>query len=254
MQSPSALPTLINVAGIAALTFIVACASHEVLGHGAACLAEGGRITLLTSVYFHCENAGMITDLAGPFANLVFGLGAYVLLEWRAWPANLRLLLVLTLAFNLFWLAGCMLVSAISSKSDFAYALRVLAVNPHWLGRVVLGTLGFLVYWFGMRATSRHVAQGTPLAFSYAVAGIVSCGAALFFVGSVAPAVREAALESFGSAIGLLLLAGGRSRRMSQSSPVIPHPSGYGWLGAGALATIAFFLLLGRGLVVTGSP
>jgi hypothetical protein len=254
MQSPSAPPTLINVAGIAALTFIVACASHEVLGHGAACLAEGGRITLLTSVYFHCENAGVVTDLAGPFANLVFGFGAYVLLERRVWSANVRLLLVLTLAFNLFWLAGCMLVSAIASKSDFAYALRELAVDPDWLGRVVLGTLGFLVYWFGMRATSKHVVQGTPLAFSYAVAGIVSCGAALFFVGSVAPAVREAALESFGSAIGLLLLAGARSPRMSHSSPVIPHPSGYGWLGAGVLATIAFFLLLGRGLVVTGIP
>jgi hypothetical protein len=253
MQFPSAPPTLINVAAIAALTFIVACASHEVLGHGAACLAEGGRITLLTSVYFHCENAGVITDLAGPIANLVFGLGAYVLLERRAWTANVRLLLVLTLAFNLFWLAGCMLVSAIAIKSDFAYALRTLAFNPHWLGRVVLGTLGFLVYWFGMRATSKHAAQGTPLAFSYAVAGIVSCAAALFFVGSVAPAVREAALESFGSAIGLLLLAGGRSGRMSHSSPVIPHLSGYGWLGAGALATIAFFLLLGRGLVVTGN-
>jgi len=252
MQSPSAPPTLLNVAGITALTFIFACVSHEVLGHGAACLAEGGRITLLTSVYFHCENAGIITDLAGPFANSVFGLGAYALLERRVWPTNVRLLLVLTLAFNLFWLAGCMLVSAIASKSDFAYALNVLAVNQHSLGRVVLGTLGFLVYWFGLRATSKHVAQGTPLAFSYVVAGIVSCGAALFFGGAVAPAVREAAIESFGSAIGLLMLAVRRSRPTSHSSPVIPHPSGYGWLLAGALATIAFFLFLGRGLVVTG--
>lgn len=249
-----ATTTLTCTAGVAALAFIVACASHEVLGHGAACLAEAGRITLLTSVYFHCENAGVITDLAGPFANLVFGLVAYVLLEIRAWSANVRLLLVLTLAFNVFWLAGCMLVSAIASNSDFAYALRLLAVNPHWLGRVVLGALGLLVYWFGMRATSKHVVQGTALVFSYAVAGIVSCGAALFFVGSVAPAVRAAALESFGSAIGLLLLAGGRSRRMPHGSPAIPHPSGYGWLGAGALATIAFFLILGRGLVVTGNP
>lgn len=253
MRSPSAPPTLINVAAIAALAFIVACASHEVLGHGTACLAEGGQITLLTSVYFHCDNAGVITDLAGPLVNLLFGLSAYILLENRAWSSNLRLLLVLTVAFNLFWLAGCMLVSAVASKSDFAYALRVLAVNPPGLGRAVLGTLGLLVYWFGMRATSKHAAQGTSLALSYAVAGVVSCGAALFFVGSVAPAVREAALESFGSAIGLLLLAGGKSRRSSHSSRSVSSASGYGWLGAGALATIVFVLLLGRGLVVTGN-
>ncbi len=153
MQSPSAPPPSINVAAIAALAFIVACSSHEVLGHGAACLSEGGRITLLTSVYFHCENAGVTTDLAGPSANLLLGSGAYVLLEKRDWSSNVRHVLVLTLAFNLFWLAGCMIVSAAANKSDFAYPLRVLAVNPPWLGRVVLGTLGLLVYWFGMRTT-----------------------------------------------------------------------------------------------------
>ena len=253
MQPPLIPPTLINVVAIAALTFTVACASYEVLGHGAACLLEGGRITLLTSVYFHCENAGVITDLAGPSANLLLGSEAYVLLEKRDWSPNVRHVLVLTLAFNLFWLAGCMLVSAAANKSDFAYPLRVLAVNPPWLGRVMLGALGLLVYWFGMRITFKHAAEGTSLAVSYAVAGVISCGAALFFVGSVAPAVGEAALESFGAAIGLLLLAGGRSRRLSLNSFSISPPSGYGWLGAGALATIAFFLLLGRGLVVTGN-
>ena len=251
MQSPSAPPTLINVAAISAFTFIIACTSHEVLGHGAACLAEGGRITLLTSVYFHCENAGMLTDLAGPSMNLLLGLGAYALLERRDWSASLRLVLVLTSAFNLFWLAGCMLVSAVTSKSDFAYTLRLLAVDPPWLGRAVLGILGLLVYWFGMRATAKHVALGTSLAVSWPAAGLVSCAAALFFVGPVAPAVREAAIESFGSAIGLLLLAG-TSRRLPFGSFSTSPASGYGWLSLSTLATIGFVLFLGRGLVVTG--
>ena len=175
-----------------------------------------------------------------------------MLLKRRGWSPNVRHLLVLSLAFNLFWLAGCMLESAAADKSDFAYALRVLAVSPPWLGRAVLGTVGLLVYWFGLRATATHAVEGTSLAVSYAVAGLVSCGAALFFVGLVAPAVREAALESFGSAAGLLLLAG-RSRRLSHGSLSISCPNGYGWLAAGALATIAFFLLLGKGLVVTGN-
>jgi hypothetical protein len=253
MNSSSAPPTLIDVAAIAALTFIVACTSHEVLGHGATCVAQGGRITLLSSVYFHCENGGVMTDLAGPSVNLLLGLGAYALLARRTWPSNLHLVLVLTMAFNLFWLAGCMLVSALANKSDFAYALSVLAINPPWLGRAALGTLGLLIYWFGMWGTAKHTAQGKSLVISYAVAGIVSCGAALFFVGPVAPAVREAALESFGSAIGLLLLAHGMSRRSSHSSLSMPSSSGYGWLAAGVLATVAFILLLGRGIVVAGN-
>jgi hypothetical protein len=253
MESPSVSPTFVNVAAIAALAFIAACTSHEVLGHGGGCLAEGGRITLLTSVYFHCENGGVIADLAGPCANLLLGIAAYVLLERNDWSSNLRHFLLLTCAFNLFWLSGCMLVSAAAGRSDFAYLLRVLAVSPPWLGRLALGALGLLVYWAGMRATAKHTAQGASLVISYTVAGIVSCGAALFFVGPVAPAVREAAFESFGSAIGLLLLARSMSRRLPQNPLSMPSPSSFGWLAAGVLVTVAFILLLGRGIVVASN-
>jgi hypothetical protein len=175
------------------------------------------------------------------------------MLEKRAWASNARHALVLTMAFNLFWLSGCMLVSAVAHKSDFAYALRVLAISPPWLGRVVLGALGLAVYGLGMHATAKHVAQGASLAVSYATAGIVSCGAALFFVGAVAAAVREGAIESFGAAIGLLLLTGTRSSRLSQNYRIVAKSGDYGLLGAAALATIAFMLVLGRGLVVTGN-
>ena len=251
MKPPSTSPTLMDTAAIAALTFIVACVSHEVIGHGVACLAGGGRITLLTSVYFHCDNGGVMADLGGPSANLALGFGAYLFLEWHAWSTNLRLVLVLSLAFNLFWLAGCMLISAAAGTSDFAYLLRILAVDPPWVGRAVLGALGLLVYRFGIYAASKHVAQGTPLAVSYAVAGCVSCGAALFFAGPVAPAVGQAALESFASAIGLLILALG-ARGFSLSSASVSSASSYRWLTSTAVVTIAFFLLLGRGLVLTG--
>src|SRR5258708_35955427 len=54
-----------TLAAIAAVAFIVACVSHEAVGHGGMCLAVGGRIALLTSVYFHCANGGPITHAAG---------------------------------------------------------------------------------------------------------------------------------------------------------------------------------------------
>ena len=46
-----------DAATIAAAAIIAACLTtiaHEALGHGGACLASGGRIVLLTSVYFEC--------------------------------------------------------------------------------------------------------------------------------------------------------------------------------------------------------
>lgn len=251
MQPSSRSPTLLHQIAIAALAFIGACVSHEVLGHGGTCLAQGARITLLTSVYFHCEGAGVGVDLAGPLANLFVGLGGYLLLERRPWSSNERYFLVLTVAFNLFWLAGCMLVSAVSNKSDFAYLLELLSLNPYWLGRVALGTIGIFVYWFGMRATQKHVAEVASLSVAYAVAGVVSCLAALFFVGPVIPALREAALESFGAAIGLVLLSGAQLQRLSPDRTSISH--GYGWLLVSVLALLAFILLLGRGVVVVGN-
>ena len=245
-------PRPVTVAAIAALAFIVACTSHEVLGHGAMCLVEGGRIALLTSVYFRCENAGVLTDLAGPFANLILGMGAWALLARRTWPPDVQLSLVLSLAFNLFWVAGCMLLSSVASQSDFAYALRSAAVDPPWVGRAALGTLGMLVYALGMHAIAKFGVPGIWLANSYATAGIVSCMAALCYVGLVGPAIREAAMESFGAAVGLLL-ARGRTHRMPDDSLEIPPANGIFWLAASVLATIAFVLLLGRGLIVTGS-
>ncbi len=210
-------------------------------------MAEGGRITLLTSVYFKCTGAGVATDLAGPLANLVLAFGAYLLLKEHRSP-DVRLMLALTVAFNLFWLSGCMLTSAATGTSDFAYTLRVLAVSPAWLARVALGTVGLTVYCVGIRAAAKFL-QGAPILASYVSAGIVSCTAALCFVGFVPGALRAAALESFGAMVGLLVVA---SRRSGENPPSSPSRR-YKWLVAGALATIAFALSLGRGLVVSAN-
>jgi hypothetical protein len=253
MKSAIPPPVFLNGIGIAALTFITACFFHEVLGHGGACLLGGGQITLLTSVYFHCDIGSVITDLGGPFANLLLGLAAYALLEWRNWSANLRQILVLTIAFNFFWFAGCILESAVVDKSDFAYFLHTLNITPSWLGNLTLGIVGLLVYWFSMKIISKHAYQRSSLVISYVVAGLVSCGAALFFMGSVVPALREAALESFGSAAGLLLIARKKSHDLPYSSLYISSTNSYGWLGAGILAIIIFVIFLGRGLVVTSN-
>jgi hypothetical protein len=76
------------------------------------------------------------------------------------------------------------------------------------------------------------------------------CG--VVFAGPTLPAVREAAQESFGAAIGLLFLAYRRSKQ--------PHTSFWpslvaysnGWVLFAALVTMLFFLTLGRGFGVAG--
>jgi hypothetical protein len=52
------LPTVV-AAGVLTATLAALC--HETLGHGLGCLAVGGRITLLTSIWFRCHGAKSLT-------------------------------------------------------------------------------------------------------------------------------------------------------------------------------------------------
>ena len=72
-----------TLVAVSAVSFIVACVAHEAIGHGGMCLAVGGRIRLLTSVYFSGTNGGALTDAAGPLMNLVAGAVCWALARGR---------------------------------------------------------------------------------------------------------------------------------------------------------------------------
>jgi hypothetical protein len=159
---------------------------------------------------------------------------------------------VFAMAFNFLWGAGYFVFSAVTNVGDWAFVLRDLALQPSWLWRFLMGTIGVFLYYCSVQLVASHLPQGTPLVVPYLVAGMVSCFAALFFAGPMLPAMREAAQESFGAGIGLLLLSYRNSRR-PESSPTVEfviHSNG--WLLASAFATLAFIATLGRGFVFGG--
>jgi len=252
MKLPSRTRSYSTLGAIAAVAFIAACVAHEVIGHGGMCLAVGGRVTLLTSVYFQCTNGGPITDAAGPLMNLIVGTACWLLARQRP-PASLsRLFFVLAMAFNLFWGAGYFILSAVTNTGDWAFVLRDLSLEPRWLWRLLMGALGVVIYVRSVRAVATHLPPGTPLVWPYLVAGMVSCVSALCYAGPALPAVREAAQESFGAAVGLLFLAYRSSKQAYISPPPNPVAHSNGWLLFSALVTILFFLVLGRGCGVAG--
>ena len=241
-----------TLGAIAAVAFIVACVTHEAIGHGGMCLVVGGRITRLTSVYFRCTNGGPLTDAAGPLMNLIVGAACWSLARRRPLASLSRLFFVLAMAFNLFWGAGYFIFSAVTNNGDWAFVLRDLSLEPRWLWRLLMGALGAVLYGCSTRAVATLVPPGTPLVWPYLVAGVVSCVAALFYAGPTLPAVREAARESFVSAMGLLFLAyrGSKQARASPPPGLVAYSNG--WLLFSALVTILFFLVLGRGCGVAG--
>jgi hypothetical protein len=254
MKLPSRTHSYSTLGAIAAVAFIVACVAHEAIGHGGMCLAVGGRITLLTSVYFRCTNGGPLTDAAGPVMNLIVGAACWSLARNRPLASRSRLFFVLAMAFNLFWGAAYLIFSAVTNTGDWAFVLRDLSLEPRWLWRLLMGVLGVGMYVLSARAVGTHVPPGTPLLWSYLVSGLVSCVAALFFTGAVLPALREAARESLGAAVGLLFVAYRSSKQAYPSSSpslvLVAHSNG--WLLFSALVTILFFLVLGRGCGVAG--
>lgn len=227
--------------------------SHEAVGHGGMCLALGGRVTLLTSVYFRCSNGGPLIDAAGPLMSLAVGATCWIALRlWPSLPANGRLFLVFAMAFNLFWGAGYFIFSAITNNGDWAFALRGLALQPNWLWRGLMGALGVDLYHRSIELVAFYLPSGTPLVVPYLAAGVVSCLAALFFVGLPLPAVGEAAQESFAAGVGLLLFAYRKFHRPESRSAVVLVNQSNRWVLAGALLILAFVATLGRGFVFIG--
>jgi len=252
MKLPTRTRSYSTFGAIAAVAFIVACVAHEVIGHGGMCLAVGGRVTLLTSVYFRCTKGGPLTDAAGPLMNLIVGAACWSLARNRPQASQSRLFFVLAMAFNLFWGAAYFIFSAVTDTGDWAFVLRDLSLEPRWLWRLLMGVLGVGIYVRSARAVATHMPPGAPLVWPYLVAGVVSCVAALFFAGPVLPAVREAAHSSLGASIGLLFLA----YRRSKQAHALPSPSlvahSNGWLLIAVLVTMLFFLVLGRGCGAAG--
>lgn len=254
MKLQSRIHSYSTIAAIAAVAFIVACVAHEAIGHGGMCLAFGGRVTLLTSVYFRCTNGGPLTDAAGPLMNLIVGAACWSLARNRPMASQSRLFFVLAMAFNLFWGGGYFIFSALTNTGDWAFVLRDLSLEPRWLWRLFMGALGVGIYVRSAQAVDRHLPPGTPLVWPYLVAGMVSCVAALFYVGPVLPAVREAARESFEANVGLLFVAYRNSKQAHASAPPGLDDHSNGWLLFSALVTMLFFLVLGRGCGVVGHP
>jgi hypothetical protein len=254
MKANRSLHRHATVAAVSVIAFIFACTAHEVVGHGGICMIVGGHITLLTSVYFRSLGGGVLTDAAGPLMNLIVGAGFWFLLRRWTPPSILwRLFLVLAMAFNLFWGAGCFILSAVTNTGDWAFVLRQLGLEPVWVWRVVIGVLGVFIYRWSLRLLASQLPIGTPLFVPYLVTGIFSCFAALFFFGPVAPALREAALEGFGVGIGLLLLALNRPEQKTNPPPDLVVPAGNAWLFAAAVLAVIFIATLGRGFGNAGA-
>lgn len=240
-----------TVVAIGTLAATLAAICHETLGHGLSCVASGGHIALLTSIWFRCQGGAPITDTGGPLGNLVAGTAALVLLSHTRPGPRARLFMLMFGALNLFWFAGQLALDAIKGIDDWGYS----ALTMHWpalwqpVGAVV-GIGGYLLVGRWVAALIRK--QGSPQAATVRLAYVASAASAVIAGLMWAPAPLRSAWEGFltlGVApLGLLFAARKTDRERAHDAGRDAVPRSWGWLAISAVIFVLFLFVQAEGL------
>jgi hypothetical protein len=264
-QSGPSLPDLVTVVAIALLAYAASNILHEALGHGAACVALGGKPLVLSSVHFECDEQTMSAlalrgvEAAGTVVNFIagaLGLIAFKATNPRQKPHAAYFLWLFT-TLNLLMGAGYFLFSGIGNIGDWAAVAR--GTMPPMVWRPTMAVFGGALYFLLARQSAqwlRSIAGSDELMMvrgrrltmpAYIAGGLLFCLSGLFNpVGPVLIAVSAAA-ASLGGASGLLWLT--RFMRAS-NGPTEPAEvvRSYPWIVAGCVAALIFIGILGPGI------
>ena len=244
---------LMTVVAIAALAACTSDLAHEVLGHGSACLASGGHISLLNNAFFTCTTSGRFIALAGPTGNLIVGLLAFTALGAIS-PRRtiLRLYALLVMAFSLFWEAGYLIEAMLIDSGDSVYAWREWMDRETPVVRITLagaGVLAYLAFWRMLRFRASFLASTAGRARNVLrpawCAGVtLMIASAALYAPDRSGAMRDATL-SIAASFPLLFTAP-RPVPESETMPLIRQD--FRVMALGAIAALVFAGTLGRGV------
>jgi hypothetical protein len=264
-ESDRSLPDLLTVTAIALVAYAASNVLHEAVGHGAACVALGGKPNVLSSVHFDC-NEEAISALArrgvaaaGTIVNLIAGAIGLVALKATnpVRKPHISYFLWLFTTLNLLMGAGYILFSGVGNIGDWADVASG-TVSP-FIWRPAMAVLGGAVYfllarqsgqWLGALVGSDDLSIRRSRLLSapaYVAGGLLFCLSGLFNpVGPVLIAISAAA-ASFGGASGLLWLIQ-FTRGSKRSAEPAELQRSYAWIVAGCIASVIFVGILGPGI------
>ena len=233
-------------AGVLAATLAALC--HETVGHGLGCVIDGGRITLLTSIWFRCQGATSLTDAAGPLASLIAGLAAFGLLQIEETGRVARFFLIMFGAVSLFWFAGQLIDHAAINGDDWG----IIARRHHWpaIWRPIAIVVGAAGYAGAIALTAAALRRKGAPGWQTIGLGYAASAASAVIAGLIwQPAPLRSALEGFltlGIAPLGLLFAAKRAGR--DSGDPCPIPRAWPWISTSVLVYVIFLLVQARGL------
>jgi hypothetical protein len=238
----------VAAAGVLAATLAALC--HETIGHGVGCLAVGGRITLLTSIWFRCHGATSLTDAGGAIASVVFGALALKIPTTLFRSQAVRLSLLVFGSVSLFWFAAQLIDHAAFNRDDWHF----IALRMHWPWEwrplmIGLGVVAYaaIVRWTFLRLRNTAAPGAPAIRLAYlASVGSAALAGLMWPIEPTRSAV-EALLTLGVAPLGLLLAA-----RLAQSGaePAGTRVIARSWplIAVSLLLFATFALVQGRGL------
>jgi hypothetical protein len=253
------------VIAIALAVYAASNVVHEGLGHGAACVALGGRPLVISTVHFDCGEDAMTglarrgVAAAGTIANFIAGtcaLLAFKRVDARQKP-HAAYFLWLFATVNLLMGAGYFLFSGVAGIGDWM-DVAIESMSP-LVWRPAMSIVGGLLYVLLARLAAqrlRALVGRDGLSFrrsrmltvpAYVAGGLLCCVAGVFNpVGPILIAISAAA-SSLGGTSGLLWLTQ-FARGGAGSAEAVELERSYVWIVAGGLASLLFVGILGRGV------
>ena len=255
----------VTLVAIAIVAYALANVIHEGLGHGATCVAVGGRLRALSAIHADCDAEGKSRDVlvtaAGTLANLFAGATAWLLLRRQeARLTTQRYFLWLFMTLNLLQGTGYWLFSGVADVGDWAHLIAEL--EPRWLYHAILAMLGGAGYWgaivLGLRTLNPLVGGGpdrlqrarTLSLVPYLAGGVLYVTAGAFNPVSPLLVLISAAAASFGGASALAWMTELLRKPEYPAASGVPLAIGrsLGWIVLAGMTAIVFVAVLGPGL------
>jgi hypothetical protein len=254
----SARDDRLTVIAISALACALQDVLHEGLGHGVTAWFSGAHRLTLSTVALQSDIETRWISANGTLVNLLFGAIFWLLLRRpsRYQPAT-RYFLVIAMAGNLFTGTGYFLFSGVANFGDWAAVIHGL--QPYWawrLGSIALGAASYYASMLLVAAALRpfqKVDQPSRLRglcwTPYFSDGILSGLSGLLNPFGLFYVVASALPSTLGANAGLLSLPSMMRRpRPGAEEPASLIARSLAWIAAGAVASLLFILVLGRGI------
>jgi hypothetical protein len=258
-EIPSVRDDSLTVIAISALACILQDILHEGLGHGVTAWLSGVHRVTMSTVALQSDIETKWVSANGTLVNLVCaGILWLLLRNGHRYGTAARYFLILALAGNLFTGTGYFFFSGVSNFGDWAAVIHDL--HPHWMWRIGLVAVGVATYYASMLLVAAELNPfrgnvGNPRSLRafcwtpYFTDGILAGVAGLLNPAGLFYVIASALPSTLGANAGLLSLPSMmRGIKASQSEAVRPIQRSVAWIATGAVASLLFIFMLGRGI------